>query len=67
MLYEVRGPDVMLGEQNCPIIAQAIHRPQAFSMRMSEVEAMKVLSSDIKSAKAGGSDAITYESATQAA
>ncbi|CAK0821987.1 unnamed protein product, partial [Prorocentrum cordatum] len=67
MLYEVPGPDVMLGEQNCSIMAQAISRPQAFSMRMSELEAMKVFSSEIKNAKADGSDAITYESAMQAA
>ncbi|CAK0832148.1 unnamed protein product, partial [Prorocentrum cordatum] len=67
VLYEVLGPDVMLGEKNCSIMARAINRPQAFSMRMSELEAMKVLSTEIKNAKEDGSDAIAHENAMQAA
>ncbi|CAK0844018.1 unnamed protein product [Prorocentrum cordatum] len=49
------------------LMCEAMNRPQAFSMRTSELEAMKILSSEIKNANADGSDTITYESAMQAA
>ena len=68
MLFEVLDANIMKEAGACATIAQAINRPQAFAMRMSELEALKVLSSEINNAKEQrGSAAVTYEGVMQIA
>ena len=66
MLYEVLHPDVMKEPTACSTIAQAINRPTSFAMRMSEVEALKVLSSTINEIQATDHKA-DYQSVMEAA